>query len=260
MSPPTRAVRVASAGRAGSAASVVGRSGSAISSRRRATGVGSGRGLRGVQEAASPGGPLYRLGRRPDPLALPPPTFTGGERFDDPLGAFRVLYAAEQRVACFVETLAVFRPPLEHVAAMRPFWRGRTPPRLGLIPADWHRRRAVGTLTLGSGQRWLDLRAGATYQALRVALADTIRRLGLRDLDVSGVRGPSRALTQAIARWAFERGYRGIAYRSRFDDAFDCWALFEGALWTPAGPPQHIRRDDPDLRAAAALLGLRLRA
>jgi hypothetical protein len=221
---------------------------------------GGRRGARGAQAAPTPTGPLYRIGRRPDPLALPPPEFGGRERFDDPLGEFAVLYAAEQRVACFVETLAVYRPPLEHVAAMRRFWRGRTPPRLGVVPADWHRLRLIGTPRLGLGQRWLDLRAGATYQALRVELAETIRTLGLRDLDVSGVRGPSRALTQAIARWAFERGYRGVAYRSRFDDAFDCWALFEGAAWTPAGPPQRIRRDDPDLRAAAALLGLRLRA
>jgi len=203
---------------------------------------------------------LYRIGRRPDPLALPPPAFSGGQRFDDPLGKFAVIYAAEQRGACFIETLAIYRPPLDFVAGIRHLWRGRTPPRLGLIPTDWQRLRMVGTLHLAPGQRWLDLRAGATYQALRVELADTIHRLGLRDLDVSGVRGPRREVTQAIARWAFERGYHGIAYRSRFDDTFDCWALFEGAVWTPAGPPQRIRRDDPDLRAAAALLGLRLRA
>ena len=240
---------------------------SGASEARGASGAGSGGSTRpgtararwGVQDTPPPVGPLYRIGRRPDPLALPPPGFAGGERFDDPLGRFVVLYAAEQRVACFVETLAVYRPPLDYVAAMRPLWRGRTPPRLGVIPSDWQRRRMVGTLHVAAGQRWLDLRAGATYQALRVELADTVRRLGLRDLDVSGVRGPSRALTQAIARWAFERGYRGIAYRSRFDDAFDCWALFEGAGWTPAGPPQRIRRDDPGLRAAAALLGLGLR-
>lgn len=212
-----------------------------------------------ILEAPPPAGPLYRVGRRPDPLALPPPTFAGRERFDDPRGEFAVLYAAEQRVACFVETLAVYRPPLEYIASMRSFWRGRTPPRLGLVPADWQRLRMVGTLHVAPGQRWLDLRAGPTYQALRVELAETVRRLGLPDLDVSGVRGPSRELTQAIARWAFECGYHGIAYRSRFDDTFDCWALFEGAAWTPAGLPQRIRRNDPDLRTATALLGLRLR-
>lgn len=192
-------------------------------------------------------------------MALPPPEFTGGERFDDPLGRFRVLYAAEQRLACFVETLAVFRPPLALIEQLRPFWRGRVPPRLGTVPADWHRQRAIVQFRIGQRQRWLDLRAAATYQALRVELAATILRLGLPDLDVSGVRGPSRELTQAIARWVYEHGYHGMVYRSRFDDAFDCWAIFEGAATIPDSAPESIKRTGPDLRAAAALLGLRLR-
>jgi hypothetical protein len=203
---------------------------------------------------------LYRIGRPPDSLAFPPWEFTGGERFDDPLGEFRVLYAAEQRLACFVETLASLRPPLQFLADMRPFWRGRMPPSVGVVPPDWHRRRLIGrfTLELAGSPPLLDLRVAATYQGLRTALAPTLVQLGLPDLDVSSARGPSRALTQAIARWAYDHGYHGIAYRSRFDDSFDCWALFERASITPAGPSEAIRRTDPDLRAAAVLFGLRL--
>ena len=114
----------------------------------------------------------------------------------------------------------------------------------------------MGTLTLIPGQRWLDLRAPETLQALRVEMASTLMRLGLPDLDVSAARGPSRDLTRQIARWAYERDFRGIAYRSRFADDLDCWAIFEGAVFSSAGPPEAIAPDDPDLDAAARLFGL----
>jgi hypothetical protein len=58
-------------------------------------------------EAESPSGPLYHIGRLPDPLAWADWQYLGSGRFDNPNPSrgFRVLYAAEQRVAAFVETL-----------------------------------------------------------------------------------------------------------------------------------------------------------
>lgn len=58
---------------------------------------------------------VYRLGRRPDPWAWPDwryagPDGTFGNRFDDPQGIYRVLYASTQRLATFRECLAPFRP------------------------------------------------------------------------------------------------------------------------------------------------------
>ena len=68
-------------------------------------------------ETSRPEGPVFRLGRRPD--AWQPPDWflaqsdgTFGNRFDDPDGYYRVLYASSQRLACFIETLARFRPEL----------------------------------------------------------------------------------------------------------------------------------------------------
>ena len=76
-------------------------------------------------EERRPTEPIYRLGRRPD--AWQPPEWflahsdgTFGNRFDDPEGYYRVLYASSQRLACFVETLARFRP-LENWAIIEPF-------------------------------------------------------------------------------------------------------------------------------------------
>jgi hypothetical protein len=60
---------------------------------------------------------IFRIGRKPDPWQAPDwsranSDGTFGNRFDDPAGYYRVLYAASQLVSCFVETLARFRPDL----------------------------------------------------------------------------------------------------------------------------------------------------
>ena len=210
-----------------------------------------------VRTAATPRRVLYRIGRLPDPLSWPPRDYTGGGRFDDPKGEFRVLYTGQRR-ACFLETLAPFRPSLEALAQIRQrSGRDEEAPR-AVVPKDWYQRRAVAGLRLGRGQRWLDLRSAATRETLRSEMADTLLELGLADLDLSGVLGPRRQLTQAIARWAREQGHAGIAYRSRFDERLTLWAIFEGAAFERAGPPQPIVSGDPDLVAAARLFGLGL--
>ena len=73
----------------------------------------------------------------------------------------------------------------------------------------------------------------------------TLLALGLADLDLSGVVGPKRQLTEAIARWAYGHGHASLVYSSRFDAALPCWAIFEGAVFEPVGPP------DPTLLSAA---------
>lgn len=73
--------------------------------------------------SVEPDAPLYRLGRQPDPWAWPDwsyaaPDGTFGNRYDDPEGSYRVLYACSQRVGAFIETLARFRPDLEVLAEL----------------------------------------------------------------------------------------------------------------------------------------------
>lgn len=208
-----------------------------------------------VVQATPPPRPLYRVGRKPDPLALPPLSVVGGNRFDDPDGGFRVLYVAERQVGCFVETLAPLRPSLADIAALSRA-AGTTIRPVPLVTPGWRSARRIARLSLRPGLRWLDLRAPETCEVLRTELADALLRLGMTDFDVSGARGPSRDLTQRIARWAFDAGFAGIAYRSRLADDLDCWAIFEGDHWEPVGRPMPIRRDNPALRAAASLLGL----
>jgi hypothetical protein len=71
----------------------------------------------------APDGPLYRLARALDPWAWPDWAYAGldgtfGNRWDDPLGSYRVLYASTRRVGTFIETLARFRPDLAVVAGL----------------------------------------------------------------------------------------------------------------------------------------------
>lgn len=209
-----------------------------------------------VALATPPPGPLYRVGHAPDPLVWPDWRFVGGSRFDDPQDRFRVLYLAEQRVGGFVESLARFRPDLDLLARLAAVTGTTAPLPTPVVPADWYTRRLVGTLRLLPGQRWLDLRAAESLQALRTELASILVALGLPDFDVSAARGPSRELTRQIAGWAYEHGFQGIAYRSRFADDVDCWAIFEGAALAPAGLAEVIAPDDIDLLAAAQLFGL----
>src|SRR5262249_1527819 len=65
--------------------------------------------------------PLHRIGRWPDPWQ--PPDWahahldgTFGNRFDDPQAYYRVIYTSSQRLGCFLETLARFRPDLTLLA------------------------------------------------------------------------------------------------------------------------------------------------
>ena len=87
-------------------------------------------------------------------------------------------------------------------------------------------------------------------------LAATLLSLGLSDLDLSRVLGPQRALTQAIARWAYERGYAGLVYNSRLDQRLALWAIFEGAIFEAVGLSEPITLDDRELIATARLYGL----
>jgi hypothetical protein len=216
----------------------------------------------GVRETPVPEGALCRLAQRPDPLALTPWEFTGKERFDDPRRRFRTMYAATQRLACFLEALAPLRPSPRLIAAWRAMRGTVQSYPSSRIPDDWLRQRSLAHFRVIGEVRLLDARAIETCAVLRTELAETLEVLGLPDLDPSTLRGPQRGLTQAIAMWAFEHGYGGIAYRSRFDDGLaytlDCWALFEGTATEAYSQYEDMTRADPDLQLAASLHRLEL--
>jgi hypothetical protein len=217
-----------------------------------------------LREADPPAGPLYHIGRLPNPLAWTEWEYVGGGRFDDPrqLRQFRVLYAAEQRLAAFVETLQKWRPSIEALAALNsihPVSGLDDVPEnaIGVIPADWGLTRGIATFHLLPGQHWLDLREHETRETLRGMLAPTLQALRYDDFDLSDVLGRDRRLTQTIAWLAHEQGFHGITYTSRFSHHFTCWAIFEGADFTSRAH-ESIAADDADFLDAVRRFNLRV--
>jgi len=220
--------------------------------------------------------PLYRIGRRPNAWAWPDwlrasADGTFGNRWDDPDGAYRVLYAASSLRGAFVEVLARFRPD-PHVAAELARIEGRhagaRPP--GHLDRSWLEVRSIGEATVRG--RFAEIGHSESLATLHEKLAHRLVHYGIQDLDGSAIRVRApRRLTQEISRFVFEqtarggrRAFDGISYLSRLGDDLRNWAIFEPASAREARVlprdvrVHRIRADDPDFRRALELLGLEL--
>lgn len=213
-----------------------------------------------MSEFKTPPGPIHRLGRYPDPWTPPDWSHaqadgTFGNRFDDPNGQYRVLYASSQRLGCFLETLARFRPDLTLVAELRQIEGDDDFFPLGQVPRMWCEGRVLGSGgTLG---RYADICSAQWVAHLRRQLAVECLRLGLGDLDASALqRAEPRRLTQLVSREIYEHDLNGIYYRSRHGHELDNWALFEPFDLQITGEPEAVRADDPDLLNACVIFGL----
>ncbi|HEY4276620.1 MAG TPA: RES domain-containing protein [Conexibacter sp.] len=221
--------------------------------------------------AASPDGQIHRIGRAPDAWAWPDWAYAGedgtfGNRWDDPSGEYRVLYASSQRLGAYLETLARFRPDPALQAAMTEIDDDPDFPTApaGLVPAGWRERRCIGSAH-HSGP-FANIGHSDSIAHLRAALAAELVHHGLDDLDAGDLRRRApRRFTQAISRYVFEHGrdrdgrpYVGIAYASRLGDDLTNWAVFEGS--EPHGQTtEPIACNDPDFGRALEVNGLRLR-
>ena len=222
--------------------------------------------------AARPSGNLYRVGRGADAWAWPPWAYAGedgtfGNRFDDPAGEYRVLYASSPRVGAFLETLGRYRTDPALIAqyeeiVIEPEDSDRYPTiSPGVVPADWCSSRTIGTARHEGP--FADIGHSSSLAELRAVLASRLVHYGLDDLDAGDVRRRApRAFTQEISRYIFERGVSeageplvGIRYLSRLGDDIENWAIFEGT--DPYDKrSEEIARDDPDLLTALRTLDL----
>ena len=211
-----------------------------------------------------PEGWIYRVAREPDPWWWPDWNYahedgTFGNRFDDPRGEYRVLYASSRREGAFAETLARFRVDV-HVAAELQAIDGdpdddayREPVAGGVVPMEWIETRLLGTARHAGG--FVDLGHSDSLAHLRTALADRVLHHGLDDLDAGDVRRRApRRLTQEISRYLFEHGrdaqdvaVAGVRYLSRLGDDLVNWAIFEPNEPSEASGAA-IDRDDDALR------------
>ncbi len=179
-------------------------------------------------ETQRPPETVFRLGRKPDPWQPPPWSLasstdgTFGNRFDDPEGYYRVLYASTQRLACFVETLARFRPDLSLLAELAEIDGEDDYTPLGSLPADWLEKRVMGQAELVG--TFADVYSVSWISQLRRSLAAEAMRLGFHDLDASMLeRAEPRRLTQLVSREVYREGNDGIYYRSRYGHSFENW-------------------------------------
>lgn len=222
---------------------------------------------------ATPSEVLYRVGRAPDAWAWPAWAFAGedgtfGNRYDDPDGEYRVLYASSQRIGAYVEVLARYRTDPALVAEYAEIdedddQHPTIPP--GIVPADWPDHRHIGSARHPGA--FADVGHSDSLAHLRAALAARIVHYKLDDLDGSALRSQApRRLTQEISRYVFAHGVdsqaaslAGIRYMSRLGDELENWAIFEGT--EPVDQTtEPIARDDKDLHAALVKLDLTLAA
>ena len=222
-------------------------------------------------EPVRPAGPLYRLGRRPDPWAWPDWAYGGedgtfGNRYDDPRSEYRVVYASSQRLGALLETLARFRAD-PAIAAERivgdPRDAAHEAVPAGVVPGQWLESRVLGGARCDA--TFADVGHARSLAYLRTALAAAVLRHGLTELDASAIRARvPRGFTQEVSRQVYEctdeqgaRAFQGIGYLSRLGDDIHNWAIFEPAA-IDVIDVSHLSRDDPDLNKALALHGLAL--
>ncbi len=217
-------------------------------------------------ESKRPFGSLFRVGRDDDAWAVPDWAYakedgTFGNRFDDPMGVYRVLYASSQRLGCFIETLARFRVDVSFVADLALMENGEDDfTAFGTVRRAWLKGRCIGTANVEG--EFADIYALGWVSHLRTALAGIAVKLGMQDFDLSSLEpAEPRLLTQRAGRIAFELGYSGVFYHSRYGNSIENWAIFED--WAvPERFPIHqpnsrkVAEDDPDLMEALRRLGL----
>ena len=201
------------------------------------------------------------MARGPGPWQPPDWAFAGpdgtfGNRFDDPEGAYRVLYASSQRLGCFLETLARFRVDPALFAELAEIAGGDdfTPP--GRVPHEWAETRMLGSAAqYGS---YADLYGDEWIAILRRFLAADCVPLGIAELNAGVLRQCGhRPLTQRASRRVYNRAFDSIRYLSRYDQHICNWALFEPFKLDPKGATL-LDLHDPDLKEALAIHHLQL--
>jgi hypothetical protein len=219
-------------------------------------------------QVVRPDGPLHRVGRKPDAWALAPWTYAGpdntfGNRYDDPEGEYRVLYAAGQRRGAFLETLARFRADQHLIAELAEIDDDPAYPTIeaATVPSEWLQTRCAGAARADS-LPFVDISHSRSLALLRHELASRLVHYGLDDLDAGDIRKRTpRALTQEVSRYVFERpeAFAGIRYLSRLGDELTNWGIFEGSeLDAILEDNEAIEPDDPDFVSALETLHLTL--
>ena len=212
-------------------------------------------------ETRRPPATIFRIARKTDPC-LPPdwsranPEATFGNRFDDPEGYYRVIYASSQKLSCFLETLSRFRADLSLLTELNEIEGENDFFPIGMVPRVWCDERLLG-FAHADGD-YADICASGWILLLRHRLAGECLRLGLSDLDASVLqRHAPRRITQLASLEVRRRNFDGVYYPSRFGHDLENWALFEPFRISQTNSVA-IASDDPAFVAALQMLALRV--
>jgi hypothetical protein len=187
-----------------------------------------------------------------------------GNRFDSPIGDYRVLYFGTLLESCFGETLARLRPSPRLATVAQAEWANNNFMPPGAVPAEWRQRRLAVRVQTPTTMRFLDVEHPDTHRALERSLGSILPIYDLAGLDVAAIRGGDRRVTRLISYWAHqqrdEKGlsrYAGVRYLSRLNTAWECWAVFDR---TPLDEVERrpISRTDLALDRVARHFGLQV--
>lgn len=222
-------------------------------------------------EGTHPPGSVTRIGRQPDPWAWPPweaqhSDNTFGNRWDDPEGVYRVVYACSQLEGAYVEVLSRFRPDPAVLAELEEMAGPNDEYQIGVVPAAWLETRAIGEATLTG--LYADIGHARSLTYLRTIMAPRLIHHDISDLDAAAIRASApRRFTQEISNHVYKLSlpdgtprFAGIEYESRLGDNYQNWAVFERPGRDPISDPivRPVGRDHPALHAALAVLGLKI--
>lgn len=211
---------------------------------------------------------VSRLGR--EPFGLPPEFVQGKGRFDDTraITEYRVLYCAPEPKAAVVEVLQRFRLSLSVLreisekgplsVRVRDEFHKKVAAPTGLVSAEWINSRQICSGKFCLQSPLLDIFNAEVIEEVRRSLATTIMESGASDLDLSEVSRVNRELTQAISLWAWQSGYSGVRYASRFGADLVCYAFFEGRYDLGEFVHAYPLAESPGLHAAAKTLHLKI--
>jgi hypothetical protein len=217
-------------------------------------------------KSRTPEDPLYRIVRGTKPWEFtdwskartdPSGAHTFGNRFDDPNGEYRVLYAASQLTSCYVETLARFRPDQALLAELKAIKGEDDFQPIGVIPREWFESRFIGTADVKG--KYAELYTAEWVAHLRPQLQPECVELGLPDFDLSVLmQAQKRFITQLASSVVYDLGaFAGIYYVSRYGVNLENWALFEfKADIYPSSKVRPVSADDPALQEALDILTL----
>ena len=163
-----------------------------------------------------------------------------------PMGVYRDLYASSQRLGCYIETLARFRVDVSFVADLALMENGEDDfTAFGTVRRAWLKGRCIGRANVEG--EYADIYALGWVSHLRTALAGIAVKLGLIEFDLSSLeQAEPRLLTHRAGRIAFEIGYSGVFYHSRYGHSLENWDLFED--WAV---PERFPIHQPKSRKAA---------